>query len=121
LNNLNAKKPDAHWTVDLNVLPNPPPPGTFVVGAGGNIAPQLVFEVAVLNETTSMSTLTQTDLARYFAVGTGTRWWVGIKMFKNLGGTNRWWDGHASPMDSFRTPRISAPNRCLSLKVAKLT
>ena len=39
---------------------------------------------------------TQTDLARYFAAGTGTRWWVGIKVFKNPGGTNRWWAGHAS-------------------------
>jgi formylmethanofuran dehydrogenase subunit A len=43
-----------------------------------------------------MPTLTQTDLARYFAAGTGTRWWVGIKVFKNPGGTNRWWAGHAS-------------------------
>ncbi len=80
--------------MDLNALPNPPPPGTFVVGAGGNIAPQLVLEVAVSNET--MPTLTQTDLARYFVAGTGTRWWVGIKVFKNPGGTNRWWAGHAS-------------------------
>ena len=43
-----------------------------------------------------MPTLTQTNLVRYFAAGTGTRWWVGIKVFKNPGGTNRWWAGHAS-------------------------
>jgi hypothetical protein len=34
--------------------------------------------------------------ARYFAAGTGTRWWVGIEVFKDPDGTNRWWAGHAS-------------------------
>jgi hypothetical protein len=43
-----------------------------------------------------MPTLTQTDLSRYFGPGTGTRCWVGIKVFKNPGGINRWWAGHAS-------------------------
>jgi hypothetical protein len=94
LDNLNVKEPGGHWTINLNALPNSPPPGTFVVGAGGNLAPQLVLEVAVSNET--MPTLTQTDLARYFAAGTGTRWWVGIEVFKDPDGTNRWWAGHAS-------------------------
>jgi hypothetical protein len=41
--------------------------------------------------------LVETDLAKYFAPGTGTRAWVGIKVFKStsLNGTPRWWTGWA--------------------------
>ena len=78
----------------IGPLPNPPPPGTFVVGAGGNITSQLVLEVAVSNDI--ILTFPETDLARYFAAHTGTRWWIGMKVFKNPGRTARWWAGHAS-------------------------
>lgn len=88
-----VKQPDAHWTINQRRLPVPPPPGTFGIGAGGNPAPQLVLEVAVSHE--SIPTLTERDLQRYFAAGTGTRWWVGLKIFKNPTGTTRWWAGHA--------------------------
>jgi len=66
--------------------------------ASNRIAPQLVFEVAVSNE--SMPTLTVTDLNRYFGPGTGTRAWIGIKVFKNSNpnGTHRWWCGWARRM-----------------------
>ena len=59
--------------------------------------PQLVFEVAVSNE--SMPTLTITDLRRYFGAGTGTRAWIGIKVLKNpTTGVHRWWAGWARRM-----------------------
>ena len=61
------------------------------------MAPQLVLEVAVGNET--MPRLTQIDLIRYFAAGTGTRAWVGIKIFKdhqNIPPVHRWWCGWAT-------------------------
>jgi hypothetical protein len=59
--------------------------------------PQLVFEVAVSNE--SMPTLTITDLYRYFGPGTGTRAWIGIKVFKNpKTGVHWWWAGWARRM-----------------------
>ena len=66
--------------------------------ASNSIAPQLVFEVAVHNE--SIPTLTGTDLSRYFGLGTGTRAWIGIKIFKNSdpNGTHRWWCGWAKRM-----------------------
>ena len=62
-----------------------------------NIAPQLVLEVAVSNE--SIPCLIQVDLARYFAPGTGTRAWVGIKVFgdnRNVPPVHRWWAGWAT-------------------------
>jgi hypothetical protein len=62
--------------------------------ATNHIAPQLVLEVEVSNE--SMPILAERDLARYFGPGTGTRWWIGIKVFKSdTGGVHRWWAGHA--------------------------
>jgi hypothetical protein len=53
----------------------------------------MVLEVAVSDE--SMPTLSERDLGRYFGPGTGTRWWIGIKIFKNPNGVARWWTGHA--------------------------
>jgi len=91
------KQPDGHWTVNTNRLPNPQQGlNVFPVNAAtGELAPQLVLEVAVSNE--SMPTFFETDLAKYFAPGTGTRAWVGIKIFKSssLNGTHRWWAGWA--------------------------
>ena len=89
-----CKQPDVHFTIDLRrILPPHPPRGTFALGAGGNLSPQLVFDIAVANE--SMPTLTEIDLQRYFSAGTGTRWWVGIRIFKDVDGVTRWWVGHA--------------------------
>lgn len=48
--------------------------------------------VAVSDE--SMPCLTQVDLARYFAPGTGAKAWVGVKVFKdnrNILAVHRWW------------------------------
>lgn len=44
-----------------------------------------------------MPTFTITDLTKYFAPGTGTRCWVGFKVFKanTPTGTTRWWAGYA--------------------------
>jgi hypothetical protein len=91
------KQPDGHWAINVARLLNPPPPGTFPINAATNkIAPQLVLEVAVSNET--LPILADRDLARYFGPGTGTRSWIGIKVFKsdNVGGVHRWWAGHAT-------------------------
>ena len=91
------KQPDGHWTVNTNRLPNPQQVlNVFPVNAAtGELAPQLVLEVAVSNG--SLPTLVETDLAKYFGPGTGTRAWVGIKVFKStsLNGTHRWWAGWA--------------------------
>ena len=74
------KRPDAHWRVKPHMLLSPQlVQNPFNIDPVTNqIAPQLVFEVAVSNE--SMPT---TDLNRYFGPGTGTRAWIGIKVFKN--------------------------------------
>jgi hypothetical protein len=63
--------------------------------ATGKLALQLVLEVAVSNET--MHTLVETDLAKHFASGTGTRARIGIKVFKqnSANGTHCWWAGWA--------------------------
>ena len=60
-----------------------------------NLAPQLVLEVAVSNETTP--SLVDVDLVNYFAPGTGTRAWIDLKVFKLSlpNGTYRWWAGWA--------------------------
>ena len=63
----------------------------------GQVEPQLVFEVAVSNET--MPKLAEIDLERYFAPGAGTRGWVGVKIFRddrNTPPNHRWWCGWAS-------------------------
>lgn len=91
------KVPDGHWTIEPNQIP-PNFINQFPLNSrNGKIAPQLVLEVAVSNE--SMPQLTQIDLARYFALGTGTRAWIGIKIFKddrNTPPVHRWWCGWAS-------------------------
>ena len=91
------KQPDGHWTVIPNQLPNPQLAlNSFPINrATGELAPQLVLEVAVSNET--MPILTDVDLLKYFGPGTGTRAWVGINIFKSssLNGTHRWWAGWA--------------------------
>jgi hypothetical protein len=56
-----------------------------------------VLEVAVSNET--MPVLSQIDLGRYFAAGTGTRAWLGVEIFcddRNNTPTHRWWCGWAT-------------------------
>ena len=91
------KAPDGHWQINphhipaqlINSFPTNPRTGT--------LAPCLVLEVAVCNE--SIPILTQVDLARYFAPGTGTRAWIGVKIFKDHRHNppnHRWWCGWAS-------------------------
>ena len=91
------KQPDGHWTVNVHRLPNfQQVPNPFPVNAAtGELAPQLMLEVDVKNET--MPTLVDVDLVNYFAPGTGTRAWIGIKIFKSSSpnGTHRWWAGWA--------------------------
>ena len=95
LNNNSTKLPDASFAVNLNRLPNSQG-HTFVTDPGtGLLAPILVMEVSISHE--SMPILAETDLRSYFDVGTGTRHWVGIKVWKSrTGGPTRWWAGHAS-------------------------
>jgi hypothetical protein len=91
------KAPDGHWALDPARIPVPFVNSFPVNSRTGNIAPQLVLEVAVSNE--SMSHLTQVDLVRYFAPGTGTRAWMGIKVFKdkqNVPPIHRWSAGWAA-------------------------
>ena len=91
------KVPDGHWTIDPDFIP-PNFINRFALNPRtGKIAPHLVLEVAVSNE--SMPRLTQIDLARDFAAGTGTRAWIGIKIFKddrNTPPVHRWWCGWAA-------------------------
>lgn len=100
LNQPNVKRPDGHWSVRPHMLLNPQQiQNPFPLNPASNhIAPQLVFEVAVSNEI--IPTLTVTDLNRYFGPGTGTRAWIGIKIFKNTNpnGIHRWWCGWARRM-----------------------
>jgi hypothetical protein len=72
--------------------------------------PCIVFEVAVKNE--SMSTLTMTDVDRYFAIGTGTRIWLGIIIFEENRKTppiHRWWAGWcpSGPRCQWQLPQFS--------------
>ena len=57
------------------------------------LAPQLVLKVAAGHE--SMPQLTGTDLNKYFGPGTGTRCWIGVKIYKATNGNHRWWAGIA--------------------------
>jgi hypothetical protein len=90
------KQPDGHWVINPAMLPNAPPAGTFPVNLATTfLSPQIVLEVAVSHE--SMTTLSQVDLAKYFAPGTGTRVWIGVKVFKSRAAipVHRWWMGYA--------------------------
>lgn len=91
------KAPDGHWRIHPGRIP-PQFSNSFPINpVDGKIAPGLVFEVAVSNET--MPTLTQRDLDRYFAAGTGTRLWLAVKVFlddRNNPPTHRWWAGWAA-------------------------
>ena len=88
------KAPDGHWHLSPTRIP---PQFLNSFPLNGLVAPGLVLEVAVSNET--MPTLTQIDLGRYFAIGTGTRAWLGIEIFRddrNNPQTHRWWCGWAT-------------------------
>jgi hypothetical protein len=91
------KAPDGHWQLSPARIP-PQFLNSFPLNPrNGLIAPCLVLEVAVSNET--MPILTQTDLGRYSAAGTGTRAWIGVKIFpddRNNPPTHRWWCGWAT-------------------------
>jgi len=90
------KQPDGHWTINPAMLPNPPPAGTFPVNLATTfLSPQIVLEVQVSHE--SMTTLSQVDLAKYFAPGTGTRVWICVKVFVSRATVpvHRWWMGYA--------------------------
>jgi hypothetical protein len=90
------KQPDGHWTINPAMLPNPPPAGTFPMNLATTfLSPQIVLEVAVSHQ--SMTTLSQVDPAKYFAPGTGTRVWIGVKVFKSkaMVPMHCWWMGYA--------------------------
>jgi hypothetical protein len=92
-----SKAPDGHWQLDRARIP-PQFLNSFALNPyGGLIAPGLVLEVEVANE--SMPVFTPIDLGRYFAAGTGTRVWLGVKVFcdsRNNPPTHRWWCGWAT-------------------------
>jgi hypothetical protein len=78
-----SKAPDGHWRIHPDRIP-PQFSNSFPINPVDGkiaIAPGLVFEVAVSNE--SMPTLTQRDLDRYFSAGTGTRLWLAVKVFRD--------------------------------------
>jgi len=86
------KQPDGHWTVNVNRLPNfQPRLNPFPLNAAtGELAPQLVLDLAVSNQT--MPILVDVDLANYFAPGIETRAWIGIKIFKPSSPNGmHWW------------------------------
>ena len=94
------KAPDGHWQISPARIP-PQFLNSFPLNPrNGLIAPGLVLEVAVSNET--MPTPTQTDLGRYFAAGTGTRVWLGVKIFRRYSkqpsdSSMVVWMGHSRP------------------------
>jgi hypothetical protein len=91
------KQPDEQWTINVNRLPNFQPGfNPFPVNATtGKLAPQLVLEVAVSNEL--MPILVDVDLVNYLAPGTGTRAWIGIKIFKSSSANGTHICGGAGP------------------------
>jgi hypothetical protein len=105
-----CKQPDAHWTMNQRRLPISPPPGTFAVGAAGKSAPQLVLEVAVSHE--SIPVFTERDLQRYFAEGTGTRWWIVLKIRGEQRDGGQVTRNGPCKMASSSIPQVSIPNAC---------
>ena len=56
--------------------------------------PVICFEVSICHE--SPTELAVIDVQRYFLPGTGTRWWLGVKVFKkDPPKVTKWWAGHA--------------------------
>jgi hypothetical protein len=81
--------------------------------------PRLLVEVMVSNE--PIPVLTQIDLGRYFAIGTGTQAWLGVNICcdgRNNHPSHRWWYGWATrdqgPNGVFLILQPFAPNQCLS-------
>ena len=103
---------DGHWQISPARIP-PQFLNSFPLNPrNGLIAPGLVLEVAVSNE--MMPILTQTDLGRYFAAGTGTRVWLGVKIFldnRNNPPTHRWWCGWATRDQVQKRPLINSASR----------
>jgi hypothetical protein len=106
LANDEEKLPDVSFTIVPERFPNPQVIlKTFVInGAGGSLAPQLVVEVTVCNGI--MPQFAVTDLERYFASGTGTRAWIGIKIWKS---SKQWWCGWASRSRGANNQFLDAP------------
>jgi len=75
-------------------LPNGGAGHNFVqLPTGAMLFPVICVEVAICNEPLIKLL---SDMARYFQGGTGTRYWIGVKVFKNdPPGKVRWWAGHA--------------------------
>jgi hypothetical protein len=88
------KQPDAMFSIVLANLPNGGAGHTFQqLPNGAMLFPVICFEISICNETLPRLL---GDLGRYFQAGTGTRYWMGIKVFKNdPPGVIRWWAGHA--------------------------
>lgn len=89
------KLPDCAWSVDLDQLPNQGQGHNFVqIPNQRMFSPIIAAEIAISNE--SLVQLATRDVARYFQAGTGTRWWIGVKVFRaDPPRVTRWWAGHA--------------------------
>jgi hypothetical protein len=89
------KQPDAMFSIVLANLPNGGAGHTFQqLPNGSMLFPVICFEVSICGE--YLTQLAVTDVQRYFLPGTGTRWWLGVKVFKkDLPKVTRWWAGHA--------------------------
>lgn len=95
------------------------------------VLPQLCFEIAVEHE--SIPTLVDDDTARYFAAGSGTRTWFGVKLLLDKTGqaNHRWycaqkdrdWDPttnsylNTATINPASFPRVTHHNRLLSIPV----
>ena len=88
------KQPDAMFSIVLAYLPNGGARHAFHQLLNGTMFPVIYFEVSICYE--SLTELAVTDVQRYFLPGTGTRWWLGVKVFKkDPPKVTRWWAGHA--------------------------
>ena len=83
------KQPDAMFSIVPANLPNGGAGHTFQqLPNGAMLFPVICFEMAIDNETLPRLL---GHLERYFQAGTGTRYWMGIKVFKNdPSGVIRW-------------------------------
>lgn len=88
------KQPDCSWTIYLDRLPNQGQGHTFVTVPNSRFP----FPIIIAESVCSKDTLTQLaipDVARLFAPGTGTRWWIGINILKqDPPKVTTWWAGH---------------------------
>jgi hypothetical protein len=127
------KEPDAAWKIRPGRIPGYNPAlhaGSFPIDPNTGLeSPIIVVEVACSNE--SIPILTTADLNAYFGPGTGTRVWLGLKVFKKSKPhlPHCWWFGMAvrdqingvfqnsGTMSANSLPIVTTNNRLLSLPV----